>query len=104
MEVPFQPVVETHSLTAKHQETKCVPIGKCDTDHIPNLLCGNKYRGIYRGMDLSGKIFGIAIIGYSIAYNGYLAQVTIVDPRYVVLPAKAGAQCLSYGIGGRPPL
>jgi len=55
-------------------------------------------------MDLSGEIFGIAIIGYSIAYNGYLAQVTIVDPRYVVLPAKAGAQCLSYGIGGRPPL
>jgi hypothetical protein len=42
-------------------------------------------------MDLSGEIFGIA-------------QVTIVDPRYVVLPAKAGAQCLSYGIGGKPPL
>ena len=28
-------------------------------------------------------------MGYPITYNGYLAQVTIADPRYGVLPAGA---------------
>ena len=66
-----------------------MPIEKCNTDHIHNLFWGNKYRGIYRSVALSGNFFGVAIIGYPIAYNGYLAQVTIADPGYGVLPARA---------------
>ncbi len=66
-----------------------MPIEKCDTDHIHNLFWGNKYWGIYRSVALSGNFFGVAIMGYPITYNGYLAQVTIADPRYGVLPAGA---------------